>query len=89
MTDNFVTHDELQEAVENAKEELIHRIDETEDLLRKEFTGSLRYEMDRQDNHLQEQDTKLDRIQYWIIATLLTIVLAVIGLSSSNLHIHL
>lgn len=72
----YVTHDELSEAIAAVTED----IRDTEQRLDAKFTGALRYEMGRVDQHLSAQDETLKWINRWTLGALLAVIVALIYL---------
>lgn len=73
MTD-FVTHNELAEAIQSVTDD----IRDTEQRLRDEFTGAVRFELSRVDDHLVAQDETLKWINRWALGILVTVIAALI-----------
>ena len=75
---NYVSQDDLDEAIADVRED----IRDTENRLREEFTGAVRYEVNRMDRHLDTQDNSIKWIQRYALTSLVLIVCALIALIS-------
>lgn len=80
---DFVTHPELNEAIEAVLED----IRDSEERLRKEFTTTMRWELQRITDHLGEQDETLKWINRWTLGVLVSVIVALILLLSTGIHI--
>jgi len=69
--DAFVTHRELEEALSAVRDD----IQETENRLRQEWTSTVRFEMQRMDTHLTDQDTKIN----WTLGLIVTLLVTLVG----------
>ena len=79
MSADWVTHSELDAALDAVRADIA----DTEQRLRKEWTDTVRYEVDRVSGHLSEQDIKIN----WTLGLIVTLLLAVIsGLTYAVLH---
>ena len=68
---NYVTRAELDKAIDG----VVERIDETEQRLREEWTNTVRWEMGRVDDHLGEQDSKIN----WVLGLIVSLLVAVVA----------
>lgn len=71
----YVTQDDFDEAIAAVTED----IRDTENRLREEFTGTVRYEVSRMDTHLDTQDESIKWIQRYALTSLVLIICALIG----------
>lgn len=68
---SFVTHEELDKAIEAVRED----IGETEQRLRSEFTDAMRFEFNRTEKHLDQQDGKIN----WVLGLIVTLLITAVG----------
>lgn len=67
----YVTHDELAVALADVRAD----IDDTEQRLRDEFTNTVRFEVGRVDQHLTQQDSRIN----WTLGLIVTLLVALVG----------